>query len=154
MLVKCEKWKVYSRVFCGMDLKLEQRVCVKFCFKSGYTATDICKTITKSIWLLMSVAYNDFQMVRSVSQRMCDRWWSKREITHLLNNWKHKAVCTVLVQDHHCTIRVLAERFHIDKETMHMIITANLAKKGVCTFHSALVDSRTPRGAHGFFWRS
>ncbi len=53
----------------------------------------------------------------------------------------NEALCVALVQGNCCTIRMFAEHFSIDKETVRTIITADLGgggRRGECVFHSAI----------------
>ncbi len=139
-----------------MDSKLEQRVCVKFGFKSGYTVmirlnyykkhmvVNVCCVQRVFKW------FDQFRKSR-VSIDNDPREWKLRTSR---TTEKVEAVHAALVQNQHFMIGMLAEYFHIDKETMHMILTAYLGKKGVCAFHSARVEGRTARGGCDFFSRS
>ncbi len=95
----CFLWKLFFSVV--LDSKLEQCVCVKFCFKSSYTAIDTFELFQK--------AYG----CKCLSHTMVFEWYSwfcdsrvsvdddpgegRRRTSRTTENIK--AVCAVLVQD-------------------------------------------------------
>ncbi len=53
-------WRLFFSVV--TDWKLEQRICVKFCFKSGYTATNMSKLLPE-MFILLSIYRSFFDEV-------------------------------------------------------------------------------------------
>ncbi len=103
-----------------MDLKLEQCICVKFCFKSGYTATDTFKLLQKVYnheCLPHTTVFEWFGQFCDSCVSANDDLRKGRLCTSRMTE-NIEAVHTALVQDRRCTIKMHAECFHIDKETV------------------------------------
>ncbi len=112
-----------------MDLKLEQHIYVEYYFKRGYTARDTFKLLQKAYGcecLQHTMILEWFGQFYDGPVSVDDPKDGRSHTSRMTENID--AVCMALVRDR-CMSRMLAECFHIDKETVRMIITADLRKK-------------------------
>lgn len=135
-----------------MESYLEQRYAIKFCFKSGKTATET--------YQMMQNAYGDDCLSRSNVFLWFGKFRDGREDTKddertgrprtSRTDSNIEAVRAALKGDRRLTIRLLAEHLNIDKETVRTIIVEDLGKRKLCARfvpHSLTTEQKEERVA-------
>jgi len=117
-----------------MDLSIEQRLAIKFCFKAGKSATETLQ--------MVNAAYGDQALSRSNLFRWYGRFRDGREDieddprsgrpTECRNNNNVK-ISQLLLQNSHLSLRMLADAVNIGKDTVRKIVVEDLRKRKICS---------------------
>ena len=90
-----------------MDLSMEQRLALKFCFKAGKIATETLQ--------MLNAAYGD----QALSRSNISRWYGREDIeddprsgrpTECCNDNNVEKISQLLLQNRHLSLRMLAMR--------------------------------------------
>ena len=118
-----------------MDLSMEQRLAIKFCFKAGKSATETLQ--------MVNAAYGDQALSRSNVFRWYGRFRDGREdiegdprsgrTTECRNDNNVEKISQLLLQNRHLSLRMLAEEVNIGKDTMRKNVVEDMRKWKVCS---------------------
>ena len=113
-----------------MDLSMEQRLALKFCFKAGKIATETLQ--------MLNAAYGD----QALSRSNISRWYGREDIeddprsgrpTECRNDNNVEKISQLLLQNRHLSLRMLADEVNIDKDTVRKIVVEDLRKQNICS---------------------
>ena len=114
-----------------MDLSVEQRLAIKFCFKAVKSATETLQTV--------NAAYGDQALTRSNVFRWYGRFRDGREDTEddprsgrpteCPNDNNVEKISQLLLQTRHLSLRMLADEVNIGKDTVRKIVVEDLRKR-------------------------
>jgi hypothetical protein len=118
-----------------MDLSMEQRLAIKFYFKAGKSATETL--------LMVNAAYVDQALIRSNVFRWYGRFRYGEEDTEddprngrpteCRNDNNVEKISQLLLQNHHLSLRILADAVNIGKDTVRKTVVEDLRKRKVCS---------------------
>ena len=118
-----------------MDLSMEQRLAIEFCFKAGKTATETLR--------MVNVAFGDQALSRSNVFRWYERFRGGRENitddpksgrpTECRNDDNVEKISELLLQNRHLSLRMLADEANFGKDTVRKIIVEDLQKCKICS---------------------
>jgi len=118
-----------------MDLSMEQRLAIKFCFKAGKIATETLQTV--------NAAYGDQALSRSNVSRWYGRFRDGRKNieddprsglpTECRNDNNVEKISQLLLQTRHLSLRMLADEVNIGKDTVRKIVVEDLRKRKICS---------------------
>ncbi len=114
-----------------METHCEQRTVIKFCFKNESTATETFKMLQKvygNECLSCTNVFKWYGKFRNGRESVDDDPRVGHRQTSLTSEYIAK-VCAASADDRRSMIRALVKWFHIDKETVHKIITKYLGGK-------------------------
>ena len=98
-----------------MDLSVEQRLAIKFCFKAGKSATQTPQ--------IVNAAYGD----QALSRSNVFRWYGREDIeddpksgrpTECRNDNNVEKISQLLLQNRRLSLRMLADEVNIGKDTV------------------------------------
>ena len=123
-----------------MHLSMEQRLAIKFCFKAGKSATETLQ--------MVNAAYRDQALSRSNVFRWYGRFRDGREDIEddprsgCSDNVEK--ISQLLLQNHHRSLRMLADKVNFGKDTMRRIVVEDLRKRKICSrfFYTFWLQSR------------
>ena len=117
-----------------MDLCMEQQLAIKFCFKVGKSATETLQ--------MVSAAYGDQALTRSNVFRWYGWFRDGQEDTEddprsgrpteSRNDNNVKEISQLLLQNHHLSLRMLADKVNIGKDTVRKNAVEDLQKRKIC----------------------
>ena len=117
-----------------MDLSMEQRLAIKFCFKAG-------KSVTETLQVVNAV-YGDQALSRSNVFQWYGRFRDGREDvednprsgwpTECSNDNNVEKISQLLLQKRHLSLRMLADELNIGKDTVRKIVVEDLQKQKIC----------------------
>jgi transposase len=118
-----------------MDLRMEQRLAIKFCFKAGKSATETLQ--------MVNAAYGDQALSRSNVFRWYGRFRDGREDieddsrsgrpTECHSDNNVEKISQLLHQNRHLSLRMLADEVNIGKDTVRKIVVEDLRKRKICS---------------------
>jgi len=118
-----------------MDLSMEQRLAIKFCFKAGKSATETLQ--------MVNAAYGNQAPSRSNVFRWYGRFRDGQEDveddprsgrpTVCCNDNNVKKISQLLLQNCHLSLRMLADEVNIDEDTVRKIVVEDLRKWKICS---------------------
>jgi len=118
-----------------MDLSVEQRLAIKFCFKAGKSATQTPQ--------IVNAAYGDQALSRSNVFRWYGRFRDGREDieddlrsgrpTECRNDNNVEKISQLLLQNRRLSLRMLADEVNIGKNTVRKIVVEDLRKWKICS---------------------
>ena len=130
-----------------MDLSMEQRLAIKFCFKAGKSATETLQ--------MVNAAYGD----QALSRSNVFRWYGR-----FRDGWKDiendprsgqptechsdnivKKISQLLLQNHHLSLRMIADEVNISKDTVRKIVVEDMWKWKICSCFVPHSDSRAEK---------
>ena len=115
-----------------IDLSMEQRLAIKFCFKTGRSATETLR--------MVNAAYGDQVLSRSNVFRWYGRFRDGREDIEdgprsgrptECRNDNNVEISQLLLQNRHLSLRMLADEVNIDKDTVRKIVVKYLRKRKI-----------------------
>jgi len=111
-----------------MDLSMEQRLAIKFCFKAGKSATETLQ--------MVNAAYGDQALSRSNVFRWYGRFRDGQEDnednprsgwpTKCRNDNNVEKISQLLLQNRHLLLRMLADEVNICKDTVRKTVVEDL----------------------------
>jgi hypothetical protein len=114
-----------------MDLSIEQRLAIEFCFKAGKIATETLQ--------IVKAAYGDQTLCRSNVFQWYGRFHDGREDieddprssrpTECRNDNNVEKISHLLLQSRHLSLRMLADEVNIGKDTVRKIVVEDLRKR-------------------------
>jgi len=117
-----------------MDLSMEQRLAIKFCFKAGKSAKETLQ--------MVKAAYGDQALSRSNVFRWYGQFRDGREDTEddprsdrpteCRNDNNVKMISQLLLQNRHLSLRMLADEANIGKDTVRKTVVEDLQKLKIC----------------------
>jgi len=122
-----------------MDLSMEQRLALKFCFKAGKSETEILQMI--------NAAYGDQPLSRS----NVFRWHWREDIegdyrsgrpTECRNDDNVEKISQLLLRNRHILLRMLADEVNIGKDTVRKVVVEDVRERKICS--SFVPHSLTP----------
>jgi len=135
-----------------MDFSMEQRLAIKFCFKAGKSATETLQ--------MVNAAYGDQALTHSnVFQwygRFRDRWKDTEDDPRsgqpreCCNDNNVEKISQLLLQNHHLSLRMLADEVNIGKDTVRKTVVEDLWKRKICSHfvpHSLTPEQKDQRNA-------
>ena len=129
-----------------MDLSVEQRLAIKFCFKAGKSGTEALQ--------MVNAAYGDQALSRSNVFRWYGRFRGGREDiedvprsgrpAECRNDNNVKNISQLLFQNRQLSLRMLADEVNIGKDTVRKIAVEDLRKRKICSrfFHTLWLQCR------------
>jgi len=127
-----------------MDLSMEQRLAVKFCFKAGKSATETLQ--------MVNAVYGDQALSRANVFRWYGRFRDGREDieedpgsgrpTDCRNDNNAEKISQFLLQTRHLSLRMLADEVNIGKDTVRRTVVEDLRKRKI--FSRFVPHSLTP----------
>ena len=118
-----------------MDLSMEQRLAIKFCFKAGKSAMETLQ--------MVNAAYGDQALSHSNVFRRYGRFRDGREdtedgprngrLTECRNDNSVEKISQLLLQNRHLSLRMLADEVNIGKDTVRKIVVEDLRKRKICS---------------------
>jgi len=133
-----------------MDLSLEQRLAIKFCFKAGKSATETLQVVNAS--------YGEQALSRSNVFRWYGRFRDGQEDTEddprsgqpteCRNENNVEKISQLLLQNCHLSLRMLADELNIGKDTVRRIVVEDLRKWKICSHfvpHSLTAEQKDRR---------
>jgi len=140
-----------------MDLSMEQRLVIKFCFKAGKIATENLQ--------MVNAAYGDQALSRSNVFRWYGWFRDGREDTEddprsgrpteRRNDNNIGKISPLLLQNGHISLRMLADEVNIGKDAVRKIVVADLPKRKICwrfVPHSLTPEQKERRTAVAEIW--
>jgi len=117
-----------------MDLSVEQRLVIKFCFKAGKSGTETLQ--------LVNAAYGD----QALSRLNVFQWYGQfhdgqediednprsGQPTECRNDNSVEKISQLLLQNRHLSLIMLADEVNIGKDTVRKIVAEDLQKQKVC----------------------
>jgi len=135
-----------------MDLSMEQRLVIKFCFKAGKSATDSLQ--------MVNTAYGDQALSRSNVFRWYGGFRDGREDTEddprsgrpteYRNDNNVEKISQSLLQNRHLSLRMLADEVNIGKDAVRKIVVEDMRKRKICSHfvpHSLTPEQKDRRNA-------
>ena len=124
------------KIFClVVGVMKEQRATIKFCVKAGKSAVETTELINK--------AYGRAAVSRANVYRWYARFRDGREDlkddarsghpSNARSDENVESVRHLLTEDHHTTLKMIADHLNIGKETVHRIVIKDLGKRKICT---------------------
>jgi transposase len=116
-----------------LELELEHWTNAKFLVKLGKSGSEI--------WEMLVEVYGDHAMKKTAVYKWVTRFYKWRESVTaeersgrpaLSRNEENIAVCQILQENHRLTVRSLAEKAKIDRETVRKILNEDLDMREVC----------------------
>jgi len=118
-----------------MDLSMEQRLAIKFCFKDGKSAKETLQ--------MVNAAYGD----QALSCLNVFRWYGwfrdgREDIeddprsgrpTECRNDNNVEKISQLLLQNRHLSLRMLADVVNIGKDTVRKTVVEDLRKRKICS---------------------
>ena len=118
-----------------MDLRMEQLLAIKFCFKVGKSEKETLQ--------MVNAAYGDQALSRSKVFRWYGRFRDGRENieddsrsgrpTQCRNDNNVEMIFQLLLQKHHLSLRMLADEVNIGKDTVRKVVVKDLRKRKICS---------------------
>jgi transposase len=118
-----------------MDLSMEQRLAIKFCFKAGKSEKETLQ--------MVNAAYGDQALSRSNIYRWYGRFPDGREdieeeprssrATDCRNENNVEMISQLLLQNRHLSLRMIADEVNTGKDTVRKIVVEDLRKRKVCS---------------------
>ena len=118
-----------------MDLSMEQRLAIKFCFKAGKSAAETLQ--------LVHAACGDQALSRSNVFRWYGRYCDGREgieddpksgrPTECRNYNNVEKISQLLLQNRHLSLRMLADEVNIGKDTVRKTVVEDFRKRKICS---------------------
>jgi len=117
-----------------MDLSIEQRLVIKFCFKAGKCATEALQ--------MVNAAYGDQALSRSSVFQWYGRFRDGRDDTEdnprsgwptECRNDNNVKISQLLIQNPHLSLRMIADEVNIGKDTVRKIVVEDLRKWKICS---------------------
>jgi len=118
-----------------MDLSMEQRLTIKFCFKAGKSARETLQ--------MVNAAYGDQALSRLNVFRWYGRFHDGRDDSEddLRSGWPTECrsdnnvekISQLLPQNRHLSLRMLADEVNIGKDTVRRIVVEDLRKRKICS---------------------
>jgi len=113
-----------------MDLSMEQRLVIKFCFRAGKSAMETLQ--------MVNAAYGD----QALSRLNVFRWYGQfrdgredieddprsGQPTECCNDNNVKKISQLLLQNRHLSQRMLADEVNVGKDTMRKTVVEDLQK--------------------------
>ena len=107
------------------DVSMEQRLAIKFCFKAGNSTTETLQMTNAS-----TTPFECFPMVWTIS------WWTRRRWRRpqeCRNDNNVEKISQLLLQNHHLSLRMLADEVNIGKDTVRKMVVEDLRKRKICS---------------------
>jgi len=113
-----------------MNLSMEQRLAIKFCFKAGKSATETLQ--------MVNAACGD----QALSRSNVFRWYGREDTeddprsgrpTEYRNDNNVEKISQLLLQNRHLSLRMLADEVNIGKDTVRKIVVEDLRKWKICS---------------------
>ena len=118
-----------------MDLSMEQRLAMKFCFTAGKSATETLQ--------MVNAAYGDQALSRSNVFRWYGQFSDGRENTEddrrsgrpteCRNDNNVEMISQLLLQNRHLSLRMLADEVNSGKGTVRKTVVEDLRKRKICS---------------------
>ena len=131
-----------------MDLSMEQRLAIKFYFKAGKSAKETLQMVNAAYGDEALSQSNVFQWYR----RFCDGREdieedprSGRPTESRIDN-NVEMISQLLLQNHHVSLRMLADEVNIGKDTVRKTVVEDLRKWKICSHFD------TTRQSSSSFW--
>ena len=109
---------------------MEQQLAIKFCFKAGKSAMETLQ--------MVNAAYGD----KALSRSNVFPWYGREDIdddprsgrpTECRNDNNVERISQLLLQNHHLSLRMLANEVNIGKDTVRRIVVEDLRKRKICS---------------------
>ena len=106
-----------------MDLSMEQRLAIKFCFKAGKSATEALQMVNAAYWDQALSRSNVFRWYGPFRDGREDIENNPRggRLTECHNDNNVEKISQLLLQNHHLSLRMLADEMNIGKDTVRKI---------------------------------
>jgi len=133
-----------------MDLSMEQRLAIKFCFKAGKSATETLQ--------MVNATYGDQALSRLNVFRWYGRFRDRREDieddprsgqpTECRNDNNVEKICQLLLPNRHLSLIMLADEVNTGTDTVRKIVVEDLRKRKICSLfvsHSLTPEQKDQR---------
>jgi len=117
-----------------MDLSMEQRLAIKFCFKAGKSAKETLQMVNAPYGdqaLSCSNVFRWYKQFRDGREDTEDDSRSGRP-TECRNDNNVEMISQLLLQNHHLSLRMLADEVNIGKDTVRKTVVEDLRKRKIC----------------------
>ena len=123
-----------------MDLSMEQRLTIKFCFKAGKSAMETLQMVNAACGdqaLTLSNVFRWYGRFRDGREDIEDDRRSGRP-TECRNYNNVEKISQLLFQNRHLSLRMLADEVNVGKDTLRNIVAEDLRKRKICSrlFHT------------------
>jgi hypothetical protein len=114
-----------------MDLSMEQRLAIMFCFKAGKSAMGTLNAAHGGQPLSRLNVFQWYGQFRDGQEDSEDNPRSGWH-TECRNNNNVEIISQLLLQNYHLSLRMLADKVNIGKDTVRKIVVEDLRKQKVC----------------------
>jgi hypothetical protein len=114
-----------------MDLSMEQRLVIKFCFKNGKSATDTLQIVDAAYG---NQALSHSNVFRRYGRFPDERGYTEDDLgsgrpTECRNDNNVEKISQLLLQNRPLSLRMLADEVNIGKDTVRKIVVEDLRKR-------------------------